>query len=243
VNGKTNMVASFFHFKQFTVKQCGVAMKVNTDGVLLGAWADTANAQRLLDVGAGTGVIALMLAQRNASAKIDAVEIDAISAQQARENIQNSPWNDRITVHGQSFQSFAAQCAERYDTVVSNPPYFTDALLPPSEMRTLARHAGTLPHEDLLAGAKKIVRPGGSLCVVLPVAEGMKLMERAAAHHLFCTRQTTVYSRKDKPPKRLLLQFSENPTPVTKNTLVIHREDGGYTPEYKALTNAFYLKF
>jgi tRNA1Val (adenine37-N6)-methyltransferase len=218
-------------------------MRVNTDGVLLGAWADVANARRVLDVGTGTGVIALMLAQRNAAAHIDAVEIDECSAQQAKENIQNSPWPRRITVYGQSFQSFAGQRTACYDLVVSNPPYFTNALLPPSETRKRTRHAGELPHEELLSGAKKILQPQGALCVTLPFSEGMTLMERAAAHQLFCTRQTAVFSRKGKPPIRLLLHFSDTPVSIKKDTLVIHCDDGSYTPEYKALTGAFYLKF
>jgi tRNA1Val (adenine37-N6)-methyltransferase len=218
-------------------------MKVNTDGVLLGAWASAANARRILDAGAGTGVIALMLAQRNAGALIDAVEIDEPSAQQARENVQRSPWGQRIRVYAQSFQSFAAQSAERYDLVVSNPPYFTNALLPPSETRRLARHTGGLPHEALLSGAKKILQPGGALCVVLPLSEGTAFIAQAAGQQLFCTRRTTVFSHAGKPPKRLLLHFSATPAGWQEDTLVIHRNDGGYTPEYKTLTGAFYLKF
>jgi tRNA1Val (adenine37-N6)-methyltransferase len=218
-------------------------MKVNTDGVLLGAWAAVANARRILDVGAGTGVIALMLAQRNATARIDAVEIDEPSAQQARKNVHHSPWRRRITVYGQSFQSFAAQGGARYDLVISNPPYFSHALLPPSALRTLARHAGELPHEELLSGAKRLLQPAGALCVVLPLSEGAAFIEQAAAQQLFCKRQTTVFSRPDRPPKRLLLHFSATPACLEKDTLAIHLENGGYTPEYKALTKDFYLKF
>ncbi|MDR2802285.1 MAG: tRNA1(Val) (adenine(37)-N6)-methyltransferase [Prevotellaceae bacterium] len=230
-----------FHFKQFSVAQQSAAMKVNTDGVLLGAWADAANARRILDVGTGVGVIALMLAQRNAAARIDAVEIDERSAQLARENVQNSPWSDRITVYGQSFQSFAAQGGARYDLVVSNPPYFVNALLPPSEARTLARHAGELPHEELLSGAKKILQSGGALCVVLPLSEGTAFIERAAAHRLFCLRQTTVYSKAGKPPKRLLLHFSDASASAAKDTLVIHQDGGGYTPKYKTIIMPFLM--
>jgi tRNA1Val (adenine37-N6)-methyltransferase len=230
-----------FRFKQFSVAQQSAAMKVNTDGVLLGAWADVVDARRILDVGAGTGVIALMLAQRNVTANIDAVEIDERSAQQARENAQNSSWRRRITVYGQSFQSFAAQNAARYDLVVSNPPYFTNALLPPSETRKRTRHTEELPHEELLSGAKKILQPHGALCVVLPFTEGLAFIEQSAAHQLFCTRQTTVYGKTGKAPKRLLLHFSAMPAPIEKDTLVIHCGDGSYTPEYKALTGAFYL--
>jgi tRNA1Val (adenine37-N6)-methyltransferase len=233
----------FFHFKQFSVAQHSAAMKVNTDGVLLGAWVDAENAHRILDAGTGGGIIALMLAQRNATAKIDAVEIDEHSAQQARENVQNSRWRHRITVYGQSFQTFAAQGSARYDLIVSNPPYFSNALLPPSEMRTRTRHAGELPHEELLRGAKNLLQPDGALGVVLPLSEGMAFTARAAAHQLFCTRQTTVYSRSGKPPKRLLLHFSTTPAPLKNDEIIIHRADGSFTPEYKALTGAFYLKF
>lgn len=238
---KNEAGAPIFRFRQFSVAQQSAAMKVNTDGVLLGAWADVSGARRILDVGAGTGVIALMLAQRNAAAQIDAVEIDALSAQEARENVQNSPWRHRITVYGQSFQSFAAQNAARYDLVVSNPPYFTKALLPPSEIRKRTRHTEELPHEELLSGVKKILQPDGAFCVVLPFTEGLAFIEQSAAHQLFCTHQTAVSGKMGKAPKRLLLHFSAAPAPVKKDALIIHRSDGSYTPGYKALTGAFYL--
>ncbi len=233
-----------FQFKQFTIRQTGVSMKVNTDGVLLGAWAPVDGAETIVDVGAGTGVIALMLAQRNASAVIDAVEIDVASARQAQTNVTDSPWSTRVNVRQQSFQDFTAQCAATYDLVVSNPPYFVDALLSPSQARTLARHAGNLSHNELISCSKKILAPHGRLCVVLPFSEGLKFIALADAQQLFCTRKTTVYSSMAKPPKRLLLQFSLQPVTLIEDELAIH-ESGNieYTEPYKNLTKEFYLNF
>jgi len=233
-----------FRFKQFTIQQQSVSMKVNTDGVLLGAWATVDNAKKIIDVGTGTGVIALMMAQRNADTAIDAVEIDERSAQQAQENVDNSPWAARINVVCQSFQGFAEQCTTQYDLVVSNPPYFVEALLSPSAARTLSRHAATLTHGELIAGVKKILAPHGRFCVVLPVAEGMQFIELVATQQLFCTCKTIVYSTRNKPPRRLLLQFALVPAPLAEDELCIHETDSDqYTRAYQELTGEFYLKF
>ena len=132
---------SGFRFKQFAVEQDDVAMKVGTDGVLLGAWADCNGAKRILDIGTGTGVIALMLAQRNAEAEVQAVEIDETATRRARSNFDLSPWAERLTVENCAVQEFAP--AEKFDLIVSNPPYFVDSLLPPDAKRSTARHTTT----------------------------------------------------------------------------------------------------
>jgi tRNA1Val (adenine37-N6)-methyltransferase len=233
---------TYFRFKQFTVQQSVAAMKVNTDGVLLGAWTPVERAVSALDVGAGTGVIALMLAQRNARLLIDAVEIDEASAQQAAANVRQSPWDARIRVVHASFQQFAQVTESCYHLIVSNPPYFVDALPPADEKRRVSRHAATLPYADLLDGAAALLEPEGRLSVILPCVEGVFFAAQAAAKGLYCTRKTTVYAAVGKPAKRVLLLFAREPVPLQEDSLVIHLPHGvGYTPEYMALTGDFYL--
>jgi tRNA1Val (adenine37-N6)-methyltransferase len=233
---------TYFQFKQFTVQQSGAAMKVNTDGVLLGAWTPMAPAGRALDVGAGTGVIALMLAQRSARLQVDAVEIDEASAQQAAENVRQSPWGARVRVVRAPFQAYARTAACRYRLIVSNPPYFVNALPPPDEKRTIARHAAALPYPDLLDGAATLLEPAGRLSVILPCAEGSLFAAQAVAKGFHCIRKTTVYAFAGKPAKRQLLLFAREPAALQETSLVIHLPHGaGYTPEYRALTGAFYL--
>jgi tRNA1Val (adenine37-N6)-methyltransferase len=231
-----------FHFKQFAVQHAGAAMKVNTDGVLLGAWTPLAPGGRALDVGAGTGVIALMLAQRHARLLIDAVEIDEAAAQQAAANVRQSPWSARIQIIHAPFQQFARDTAARYQLLVSNPPYFVNALPPADAKRRVARHATTLPGADLLAGAATLLTPDGRLSVILPCAEGELFITQAAASGFHCIRKTAVHAVTGKPPKRLLLLFARTPAPLQEAALAIHLPHGaGYTPEYRALTGTFYL--
>ena len=156
------MSNNYFSFRQFTIHQDQCAMKVGTDGVLLGAWVNVENAQRILDVGTGTGLIALMCAQRSESV-IDAVEVDRAASEQAAVNCSASPWKDRITVVHDSFQHFAESTAYRYDLIVSNPPFFKNSLKPKGLARSLARHDDRLSYESLLYYTVKILEPGGTL--------------------------------------------------------------------------------
>ncbi len=238
------MSNAYFRFKQFTIQQHNTAMKVNTDGVLLGAWADIRNARRIVDVGTGTGVVALMLAQRNANAVIDAVEIDAASAGQALENVMQSGWSQRINIIHDDFLHFASQHAGQYDAIVSNPPYFVDSLLPPEATRTIARHAEQLPHGALIESSLWALSSAGKLHLILPYVEGTVFIAEAAAKGLYCVRKTTVHSAGNKSPKRLLLSFARKVEVLHENTLYIHQVGStDYTPEYKALTGDFYLNF
>jgi tRNA1Val (adenine37-N6)-methyltransferase len=233
---------TYFRFKQFTVQQSGAAMKVNTDGVLLGAWTPVERSERAVDVGAGTGVIALMLAQRNARLSIDAVEIDEASAQQAAANVRQSPWDARIRVVHVSFQQFAQAAESRYHLIVSNPPYFVNALPSVDEKRRVSRHAAALPYAGLLNGAAALLEPEGLLSVILPCVEGALFTAQAVARGLYCIRKTTVYAAAGKPAKRVLLLFAREPAPLQEDALAIHLPHGaGYTSEYKALTGDFYL--
>lgn len=238
------MSNTWFRFKQFTIEQSDTVMKVNTDGVLLGAWSPVSAYERILDVGTGTGVIALMLAQRSTDAKIDAVELDERSAKQAEHNVKKSRWSNRISVIHTSFQQFAEKSHEQYELIVSNPPYFVDALLPHDEKRLLSRHTEALSYDELLDGAVKLLHKDGCMSVILPYVEGNVFIAKAAAVGLYCIHKTNVYPFMGKPVKRLLLNFSRRAEPHCESSLFIHLpKSTDYTPEYKTLTKDFYLNF
>ena len=235
------MANSWFRFKQFTVWQDKAAMKVTTDGVLLGAWVRVdSRITSVLDVGTGTGLIALMIAQR-CGAVVDAMEIDPLSAEQARENVSRSPWPDRIRIVEGSFQEYAAATEIRYDLVVSNPPYFSDSMKPADRAKSRARHAESLTANDLLDGTLKVLKPAGCLAVILPAAQAGEFEFLARDRQLYVIRQCEVYPLKEGEPAWMLLELSLRPRERVKETLVIR--NGDYTPEYRRLTGEFYLKY
>ena len=233
-----------FQFKQFTIEQDRCAMKVGTDGVLLGAWAEVEGAKRVLDIGTGTGVIALQLAQRtDADVHIDAVEVDETSAEQARENVARCTWRDRINVHVRSVQDFAKLSRKQYDLIVCNPPFFSGGVLSKNNDRNTVRHTIKLPHGDLLMAVKKLLTRDGRFCVILPKIEGMRFREMSEQYGLHCTRTTEVFPKADKTVERLLLRFEREKRPETTDQLVIQREArNDWTEEYQQLTGDFYLK-
>lgn len=218
-------------------------MKVGTDGVLLGAWADTQRAGHILDVGTGTGLIALMLAQRS-GAIIDGIEIDKAAAIQAADNVKNNPWPDRINIIHSSIQKFADNCKTKYDLIVSNPPYFNNSLHSPDRKRTLARHTSSLSMDSLIQGVLKLLTPGGRFCVILPCDNSDIFIKNASACGLFPYRKLIIYPVPNKPPVRVISEFSFMPGELTEEYLAIEkRERHDYSEEYKKLTNAFYLAF
>lgn len=239
------MPNNYFKFKRFTVFQDGAAMKVGTDGVLLGAWFTLDGTEnRVLDVGTGTGLIALMAAQRSPRALVDAVEIDRDAARQARQNVEISPWKERIAVFPASLQEYAARTPCRYDRIVSNPPYFLSSLKPDDGGRLAARHADALPYEDLIRGATALLKPGGTFAAIFPYREASVFTVQAAVAGLYCVRRLNVYPVPGGPVKRVLLEFSFDRGPVDERTLVIGApESGGYTDDYRRLTADFYLYF
>jgi len=240
------MPSHIFRFKQFTIHQDRCAMKIGTDGVLLGAWANCQNAQKALDIGTGTGVIALMLAQRNpALQKIDGIELDTEATQQAIENVQRSPWSDRIEIIQSPLQTFKLAQNAQYDLIISNPPFFQkDANTSPSgKSRTQARHTDSLSFEELLEHACRLMTPNGQLNVVLPYQEGLHLKSLAQNAGLHCNRMAEVKSVAHKPVRRFLLCFEKaEKEPVIEQLTIQHRERKNYTDEYIALTKDFYLK-
>lgn len=237
------MPNTYFKFKQFTISQTHAAMKVGTDGVLLGAWANVADASRILDIGTGTGVIALMLAQRSSTAIIDAVEIDTPSAKQAEMNAVKSPWGNRITIANKSFQDFVSETDNRYDLIVSNPPYFEQSLKSPFEHKNLARHNDTLPYNELLGGISKLLTEKGKFCGVFPYTEGNVFIAKASGYGLYCTKRLNIQSKPNRNTLRMLIQLEFEKKPLEESILCTRDSEGNYTDEYKQLTADFYLAF
>ncbi len=244
------MSTNSFAFKQFIIHQEKCAMKVGTDAVLLGAWAKTYGVRRALDIGTGTGVIALMLAQK-CGATIDAIDIDGQTAEEAKENVQHSPWHDRVHVQNVSVQDFEKMhpetSTEKYDLIVSNPPYFSDSLPATEESRTKARHTIVLPFPDLIHAAASLLSKEGKFYVILPTKEGETFRELAEAKGLHLRRLTRVKTTPEKTEKRLLMQFGFTAKPqISESTLIIEKDNlnaQNYSDEYRELTKEYYLDF
>jgi tRNA1Val (adenine37-N6)-methyltransferase len=233
-----------FAFKKFSVSQDKSAHKVGTDAVLIGAWAQVEKAKSILDIGTGTGVIALMMAQKSA-AKIDAIDIEQSSFEQAIENVANSPWADRVKVHRASLQDFIKQAPGRYDIIISNPPYFVDSFKAPDEERNHARHNDMLPFQDLIEGAKQLLLPDGKLYIILPTREAQDFKARAEKKGLHLVKRLRIKTKLvNDTEKRHLMQFSFISSPLNDQTLSIEKEGHhDYTDAYKLLTGDFYLHF
>ncbi len=217
-------------------------MKVGTDGVLLGAWASTERCLRILDVGTGTGLIALMLAQRSTTI-LDAIDIDPDACLQARENIAKSPFANRTQVYQTSLSEYKPDEHIKYDLIVSNPPYFIDSLKCPDTKRNLARHTDTLSLPDLLRDSRKLLAPEGNIALVLPFEQREYLIGLAREESLFPLRETHVSPVPDAIPKRLLIELSAKPvTEPELSYLTLEIERHRYTDEFIALAKDFYLK-
>jgi len=231
----------YFSFKQFTVFHDKCAMKVGIDGVLLGAWTPIENSKRILDVGTGTGLIALMLAQRT-NADIVGIDIDYQAVFQATENIKNSPWPNRMKVIESSLQEYSKSTSDRFDLIVSNPPYFVNSTKTPYEKRTTARHTDLLTHEELIENTMKLLNPAGRICIILPVNEGLQCIDFAESKCLFCTKQVTVFPKSSAHAKRLLLEFSLIKSTRIETELVIETDvRHQYSPEFTDLAKDYYL--
>lgn len=229
---------SAFRFKQFAVEQDDVAMKVGTDGVLLGAWVDVAVASRILDIGTGTGVIALMLAQRSGAESIVGIDIDSVATARANSNFSLSPWSTRLMACNSPVQQFDG---EKFDLIVSNPPYFTDSLLCPDSRRTLARHTTELSLIDLDDAVQRLLADAGRFALILPAEQ----MERyIALSALTVVRRCDVYSYPGGDVKRVMAELSRGAQMATETqNIAIYTEKRDYSAEYRELTKDFYLKF
>ncbi|MCF8371948.1 MAG: methyltransferase [Bacteroidales bacterium] len=237
------MANPWFTFKQFTVWHDKTAMKVGTDGVLLGAWADASCTSSLLDVGTGTGLIALMMAQRFPTATIHAIDIDPDSVSQAVENFERSPWPDRLSAHLISFQELASEGKMKFDHIVSNPPYFKNSLHAPDFKRTMARHDSSLSFGEIIRGSVSILKPQGKLSLIVPFEAVPEVLDLSTACGLFCTRQLLVKPNPTKGVIRALLEIGFSNLKTKTDTLVIEEEKRhNYSQAYKELTNGFYLR-
>ena len=234
------MANPFFTFKQFTIRHDRCAMKVGTDGVLLGAWTDVSHSCRILDVGTGTGLIALMLAQRCPQAYITAIDIDAEAVEQAHENILSSPWKDRVEVLLQDICTFPAN--QQFDSIVSNPPYFIDSLKCPDSQRNTARHTDTLDAKRLLESVARLLSDNGRFSIILPAEQTDLLIQTAYAQRLYPSRQTAVITRPGLSPKRILMEFQKTKEAFQPDEIIIELERHVYSEGYIALTKDFYLR-
>lgn len=237
---------SNFRFKQFGIEQSGCAMKVGTDGVLLGSWCGVkGDERRILDIGTGTGLLALMIAQRAPYAMIDAIDIDSGAFQQAAVNFKASAWSSRLNAYHSSIQDFADITKTRYDVIVSNPPYFIGSLKSPEAARTAARHADMLSQEDLARAVKRLMTDAGCFFSIFPYELGNMFIVEAALQGLYVASKMEVFGNAGKPCKRLMLEFRQTKsTQIVAESLIIESETrGDYTDDYKRLTKNFYLNF
>lgn len=232
-----------FKFKQFEIHQEECAMKIGTDGVLLGAWTHVDGTPSVLDIGTGTGLLALMMAQKGAG-EVVALEIEPQACQQARTNISHSLWCDRITVLCDDFKHFSTANPPRFDCIISNPPYFTQSRPSPSSTRTMARHDDLLPAEVLLKGVKRCLAEKGLFSCILPVEKQQNFIITALSFQLYLSKRCEVKTVSHKPCSRVLLEFSNSHVQQSENhILTLYDTDRNKTPEYDTLTRDFYLDF
>ncbi|WP_409311144.1 tRNA(1)(Val) (adenine(37)-N(6))-methyltransferase TrmN [Pectobacterium sp. B1J-3] len=231
-----------FTFKQFFVAHDRCAMKVGTDGILLGAWATISNVRRILDIGSGSGLIALMLAQRtDRDTNIDAVEFDVVASQQALDNIAASPWAGRMRVYADDIARFTVTTENRYSLIVSNPPYFSPGVACGSLSRSQARYTTTLTHDVLLHCAQQLMTPDGTFCVVLPAQVASEFIPLAHELGWFVHQYCAVTESESRPVNRVLLALSRQSGACLTQRLVIRDKDNRYSFDFQKLTKDFYL--
>ena len=233
-----------FHFKQFSVDQTGCAMKINTDGVLLGAMVKADNPQRILDIGTGTGVISLMLAQRFDDAIIDAVEIDEVAAATAAKNFVGSPFHDRLKIYPNSFELYFKDYPEsKYDIIVANPPFYIHSLKSPKAKKNQAKHTDEVFFKNLIETAAAQLTVLGALWLVLPIDTADLVIEIANRYNLFPHEVISVNSFVDSSPHRLILCFRFNNSPVKTNKFIIYESQDIYSDDYKKLLQPYFIAF
>jgi tRNA1Val (adenine37-N6)-methyltransferase len=236
------MTKQIFRFKQFVIDQAKCAMKVGTDGILLGAWTKVPEEGRILDIGTGTGLIALMIAQRT-MCMIDAIEIDPDAAEQANKNVQNSPWSKRISVIHCSLKDYTKKNTEKYDLIVCNPPFYISNLKSGDKKKNMARNAEYLPLQDLVRFSVQLLKKTGALVVIIPYQHIQRYMKILKEYNLEISRMTSVKTNERKSPARVLievgkkLEFKKEQDELT----IMNSLENNYTEEYKKLTRNYYL--
>lgn len=234
---------AYFKFKQFTVLQENTAMKVGVDAVILGAWTNPENAGNILDIGTGTGLLSLMMAQKS-KALITAIEIDEKACEQAKINVQASNWSQRIEVLHASIQEFATKTAQQFDLIICNPPFFTNSLLSSDEKRNLARHDNLLPINELLQHSKRLLTDNGYLYLIYPYEKLNSLIKEAVQYGLYPAKTLIIKGTAQKQPNRFVVKLGFEKCQNIEETLVVRAtETNEYTPDYKQLTKDFYLNF
>lgn len=232
----------YFQFKEFTIYHDRCAMKVGTDGVLLGAWADVSGKTTALDIGAGSGLISLMLAQRNSLLQIESLEIDPSAAEQAQENIRNSlRFAGQITVHCADFTQWGKESPRKYDLIVSNPPFFKNSLKSPSIERTAARHGDNLDSGTLIGLGASLLADEGTIALIYPAEFLDDILDAGSQSGLSPSRICKVFPKPGSAPKRVLIEFSFAEKTCEESELAIEKERHVYTDEFKELTRYFYL--
>ena len=243
-----------FLFKKFSVDDEKSSIRVGTDAILLGSWADLTTANNILEIGTGCGVIALMLAQRS-NAKITAIDIHRESIEQATENFSLSPWNDRIHPVEISLQEFACKQDLEINMIISNPPFFTNSLKSPDPSKNIAKHDQHLPLDELMGSARQLFSLPGtpssdrtqkqqSICIIIPYSKAAEVENSACHYGLYLRKQLVIYPILGKPANRIILEFSNQPvTKIETACLTIRNSDYSYSEQYKELTKEFYLNF
>ena len=232
-----------FKFKQFTVQQDRCAMKIGTDGVLLGAWTTIPkNCQSILDIGAGTGIIGLMMAQRSPAELIDAIELDDNAFEQCTDNFEASPWSDRLFCYHADFEEFVGEIDDTYDLIVSNPPFYMEDVSSGDSSRDNARQNGSLPFSILFKGVKKLLSEQGFFAMIAPYGQEESILDLGRENGMHPTRITHVRGNEKSEIKRSLIQFSQQQEPLKSSSLTIEKERHRYTKDYIDLTKEFYLK-
>lgn len=229
-----------FQFKQFSVEDNLSTMKVGTDAVLLGAWTEIKNAENILEIGTGSGVISLMLAQRS-EGQIEAIDIDRDSVDQAKENFKNSSWNKRMSASHFSLKDFIKESKNKYNLIVSNPPFFIDSLNSPDKNKTRSKHTNELSYSDLVHGLIHFLSPKGRACLILPHTESKSFINLARIENLYLNKQLLIKPKKNKLANRALMEFSFINTAIEVSNIYLREEDNSFSADYKKLCEDYYL--
>lgn len=232
-----------FSFKQFTVNQDQCAMKIGTDGVLLGAWTSIKKMpDSILDIGAGTGILSLMLAQRTNAELIDAIEIDDNAYEQCVDNFEQSPWGDRLFCYHASLEEFVEEIEDKYDLIICNPPFYSEDYKTKNNQRDLARFQDAMPFEYLIESVSKLLSENGIFSVVIPFKEETLFVDLASKVNLFPNKKLHIKGNPESEIKRSLIEFSFRESEIIIESLIIETERHQYTEDYINLTKDFYLK-